>query len=130
MRRPLQLIRFVIVLTSIVIFILTMACVWMVVRGRWARVYRSNRILSWFCRFGLWILQVKVNPLGIKSLSELPQGLYVGNHLSYLDVLVISSHVPACFVTSVEIRDTPGLGIIVQMAGCLFVERRNKLNLH
>ena len=47
-----------------------------------------------------------------------------------MDVLVISSQLPACFVTSKEIKETPFLGQISQMSGALFVERRNKLNIH
>jgi len=78
---------------------------------------------------GLWLLNVKVNLVGLEHRDAQPNGLYVGNHLSYLDVLVISSVLPAGFVTSMEIRETPFLGLICEMAGCLFVERRNKTNL-
>jgi 1-acyl-sn-glycerol-3-phosphate acyltransferase len=74
-------------------------------------------------------LSTKVNPIGLENRDAQPIALYVGNHLSYLDVLAISSCVPAGFVTSMEIRETPLLGLICEMAGCLFVERRNKSNL-
>lgn len=55
--------------------------------------------------------------------------LIVSNHLSYLDVLIISSIIPSCFVTSKEIKDSFFLGQIVTLAGCLFVDRRDKRNL-
>ena len=48
------------------------------------------------------------------------------NHLSYLDVLVLSAYFPGCFVTSMEIRHTPFLGNLTLLAGCLFVERRSR----
>lgn len=56
--------------------------------------------------------------------------LLVLNHLSYLDVLVLASQAPMCFVTSVEMKESLGLGWIVRLAGCLFVERRDKRSLH
>ena len=52
--------------------------------------------------------------------------LIVSNHLSYLDVLILSSRFPAAFVTSQEVKESPFLGQIVSLAGCLFVERRNR----
>lgn len=51
------------------------------------------------------------------------------NHLSYLDILVISSKIPTNFITSIEVRQTPFLGQIAMLAGCIFVERRNKKNI-
>ena len=55
--------------------------------------------------------------------------LIVSNHLSYLDVLILASQKPSCFVTSKEIEKTPFLGHICRLAGCLFVDRKNKKNL-
>lgn len=66
-------------------------------------------------------IQVK-NPAGIDPSAA--RYLIVSNHLSYLDVLVISSWLPSAFVTSMEVRQTPFLGKICLYAGSLFVERR------
>jgi 1-acyl-sn-glycerol-3-phosphate acyltransferase len=129
MRRVLQPLRFFTVLISLFAFIGTMAVVWCFVRGRWKRVKWSNSILSSYARWGLWLLSVEVTLLGWDKLADIQNGLYVGNHLSYLDVLVIHSQFPACFVTSTEIKEMPVLGQTCQLAGCLFVERRNKINL-
>ncbi len=52
--------------------------------------------------------------------------MYVCNHMSYLDVVVISTVAPACFVTSEETRCKPVLGWLCALGGCLFVERRRK----
>jgi len=71
-----------------------------------------------------------LNPVwkGLKMAGLNPNSarhLIVSNHLSYLDVLVISSWLPASFVTSMEVRKTPFLGKICLYAGSLFVERRH-----
>ncbi|MES2964336.1 MAG: lysophospholipid acyltransferase family protein [Bdellovibrionota bacterium] len=52
--------------------------------------------------------------------------LMVGNHMSYMDVLVLASAQPALFVTSEDMGELPVLGHITKMAGCIFVERRNR----
>ena len=53
-------------------------------------------------------------------------GLLVGNHLSYLDILVLSALVPAVFVSKIEIRNWPVFGWFGRMAGTLFVERARR----
>ena len=55
--------------------------------------------------------------------------LVVANHVSYVDVLAISAIMPVVFVTSVELGDTPFLGLLARSAGCLFVERRKASGL-
>ena len=53
----------------------------------------------------------------------------IGNHMSYLDVLIYLSFFESLFVTSVDMRERLFLGQITQLGGCLFVERRNPRNL-
>lgn len=72
--------------------------------------------------------------LGIRTeIRNLPDslspGLIVSNHLSYIDVLVMARAFPALFITSVEVRQSMGLGQITRLAGCLFVERRSRAGL-
>ncbi len=52
-----------------------------------------------------------------------PDGLIVCNHLSYLDILVISAAAPAVFVSKSEVRSWPILGWIARRTGTIFVER-------
>lgn len=94
---------------------------------RWRLQKWRSHLHSFFCGLGIWLIGVKTNKIG--NFDSTKNYLVVSNHLSYLDILIIASHVPSCFVTSVEIRDTPVLGVITRWAGCLFVERRNKQNL-
>lgn len=83
----------------------------------------ANRISDYSNR-ALRILGIRTFLLDVPS--EIRSGLIVANHISYLDVLVLSRVAPLLFVTSTEVRDTPGLGLITRLAGCLFVERRNR----
>lgn len=55
--------------------------------------------------------------------------LIVANHVSSLDVPILSSLAPAIFVTSVELGRTPFLGLLARSGGSIFVERRNPSGL-
>jgi len=85
------------------------------------------KIIGLYSKFVLKFLGIYVNVLGEYNKDR--NYLIVSNHLSYIDVLIIASHFPSAFVTSVEMRDTPFLGHIAKLGGCLFVERRSRANL-
>jgi 1-acyl-sn-glycerol-3-phosphate acyltransferase len=49
--------------------------------------------------------------------------MIAANHVSWLDIFVVSSAYPARFIAKSEIRDWPFVGWIVERAGTLFVRR-------
>lgn len=53
-------------------------------------------------------------------------GLLVSNHLSYIDILVIASVVPAVFVSKHEVQDWPVFNWFAKMGGTLFVDRERR----
>lgn len=93
----------------------------------WMRRRRRTHLISRYSRWGLKVLGVKVTVRGDFGVEE--ASLLVGNHLSYLDVLVCASIRPSAFVTSEEVRQSPGLGWLCELGGCLFVERRTRARL-
>ncbi len=83
------------------------------------------RLISITSKFGLKLFGITAR----KNFAPLKMGekyLIVSNHLSYLDVLIISTFFPTCFVTSNEMKETPFLGQLCLLGGCLFVERRKR----
>ena len=86
----------------------------------------ANRIADYSTR-ALRILGIRTYLLDMPP--EIRSGLIVANHLSYVDVLVLSRVAPFLFVTSVEVKHSFGLGLITRLAGCLFVERRSRTQL-
>lgn len=124
--RPFRLLGVAIV---VVTFLFVMSLVWLVIRDKWKYTRAANRILTKWSRFACFVLSIRTRVIGAEHLQDLNGALLVGNHLTYTDVVVIASHVPACFVTSTEIKRSLGLGQICVMAGCLFVDRKNKRNL-
>jgi 1-acyl-sn-glycerol-3-phosphate acyltransferase len=51
------------------------------------------------------------------------RGLVVSNHLSYLDVMLISAAMPCFFVAKIEIGGWPFFGKAARMGGTIFVDR-------
>ena len=49
--------------------------------------------------------------------------LFVANHASYLDVIVLGSLLPACFVAKSEVAQWPGFGLLCRIGRTVFVDR-------
>ena len=50
--------------------------------------------------------------------------LYVANHVSYLDIIVLGTMVDAVFVAKHDVADWPLLGRLARMRQCIFVTRK------
>ncbi len=92
------------------------------------RVYH-RQITSFFSSLALRVLRINVNINGQGAESVPDAALFVCNHLSYLDILVMAAHFPGLFITSMEVKHTPVLGLLAEMGGSLFIERRNRDNI-
>ncbi len=82
-----------------------------------------NWITTLCCKtFGVRVAVMNPPPLGTP-------GLIVGNHLGFIDILASGSLRPMLYVTSLEMRQTPLLGLLTEMAGCIYVERRSRMGI-
>ncbi|MGO8759800.1 MAG: lysophospholipid acyltransferase family protein [Terracidiphilus sp.] len=62
--------------------------------------------------------------IGSKMTGKPPShGLVVSNHLSYLDILILSAEMPCFFVAKMEIERWPYFGQAAQMGATLFLDR-------
>ena len=50
-------------------------------------------------------------------------GLVISNHLSYLDIIIISARMPCFFVAKMEIDDWPFFGKAARSGGTIFLDR-------
>lgn len=86
-------------------------------------------LVSYVSRAALAIIGINVVQKNVTS--QIPDhSMIVSNHLSYMDVFIISSKFPTCFVTSVEMKNTFFLGHLCMLGGCLFVDRKNRRKIH
>jgi 1-acyl-sn-glycerol-3-phosphate acyltransferase len=89
-------------------------------------LHRTNSRARWlnrWCRFAVRVLGVR-----LKVTGPIPnRGLLVCNHLSYLDVLVLSSVAPCVFVAKRDVAGWPLFGWLALAAGTIFVDRSSRL---
>lgn len=70
----------------------------------------------------LWHLGMRIQVQG-----AIPnRGLLVCNHVSFLDILVLSAVHPLVFVSKSEVAGWPIVGTIAQYAGTLFIQREKR----
>lgn len=81
-----------------------------------------TRWLQRSSRRALRVFRVQIETHGPRPVT----GLLVSNHLSYLDILVLATLVPAVFVSKSEIRNWPVFGWFGRLAGTLFLERSRR----
>ena len=74
---------------------------------------------------------LKVNVINRQNLNILKQEnhLVIANHVSYTDIVVLSSAHPFVFITSTEMAANPVLGDITRYGGSLFTNRQKHTSL-
>jgi len=55
-------------------------------------------------------------------------GLIASNHLSYLDILFYEASVPCVFVSKIEVRRWPLLGLLAELGGTVFIDRQSAVS--
>jgi 1-acyl-sn-glycerol-3-phosphate acyltransferase len=70
-----------------------------------------------------WLLGVRIHVTGTPPAAPY---LLVSNHLSYVDIVAISTVAPARFVAKREVRGWPLIGILSQLLGTIFIHREQK----
>ena len=84
---------------------------------------RAGWLHRW-SRFACRVMGIRITTRGAIP----PSGLLVSNHLSYIDVLVLSSIRPCVFVAKREVVGWPFFGWLARAAGTIFVDRKNRLS--
>ena len=79
----------------------------------------------WFHRTILKVLNIKVEVLGAPSKQERPL-LFVSNHASWLDIVVLGSTGPLCFIAKSEIARWPLFGTFARLQRSIFVDRSKR----
>lgn len=82
--------------------------------------FRRTLQVTW-SRLLLRCVGVRVKVTGAPSATE--PTIFVGNHVSYLDIPLISAFVRGTFVAKSDVARWPYFGLIAKMTGTIFVER-------
>ncbi len=90
---------------------------------RWRKA--QDCIPRMYHRLGLRLLGVRVMSEGIVCNKRAV--LFVSNHVSWLDIAVLSSLVPVSFVAKSEVRRWPLIGWLARLQGTVFIDRRSRI---
>lgn len=89
------------------------------------RERRLSRIRRWSAQL-LRIFGVRAE---LASGGAAASGLWVANHVSWIDIFVINALYPARFVAKSEVRRWPLVGPLCAWAGTIFIQRANPRDL-
>lgn len=82
----------------------------------------SHAAVRWFARNLLWIFGMRLQRVG----TPLAGGtLFVANHVSWIDIMLLDSQHMMGFIAKSEIRAWPLLGWVVAQAETIFLQRGN-----
>ncbi len=98
-------------------------------RNRRTRLLFLLELKRSFCRLGLRSLDVRLTTQGNEDAARAQGMLVVCNHVSYLDILILSSKLPCVFITAHEWRRAPLVGWMSRVAGSVFVRRHTRSQL-
>ena len=76
-----------------------------------------------FHKFLLKILGIRLSIKGRPS--ERKPLILIGNHCSYLDIIILGSVLPVCFVAKSEIKGWFLFGTLARLQNSIFIDRRN-----
>ena len=123
------MIRFIIAATFLVLFLLFSYILffveWIVGKiNKRAKDYSSLRIVQWGFGVILWIGGVKVAVIGKENMPD-EAALYVGNHRSFFDILVLYVQCKGLtgFIAKDSMEKIPSLRVWMRYLYCLFLKR-------
>jgi 1-acyl-sn-glycerol-3-phosphate acyltransferase len=89
------------------------------------RPERARRVTRWAGQY-LHILGVRVRVVGRPPSVRGSGALLAANHVSWIDIHLLHSQLPARFVSKAEVRGWPLIGWLAEAAGTVFLVREKK----
>jgi len=102
-----------------------------VYRFRWGKqwFYTEQGALSvqqWM-RQGCRILGLTIQVSGTASSSS---AILVANHISWLDIVAIAAATPVTFVSKLDLKSWPVVGVLAKFSGTVFIKRGSLFSMH
>ncbi|WII72195.1 lysophospholipid acyltransferase family protein [Bdellovibrio sp. 22V] len=123
-RGTFRLILFVLIIST---FLLWSFLCHFALRDTQKRLKRFSRNSQFFSGLMLKVFNCDLKVINKPAPDE--KFLLVSNHMGFVDILMLASASPMLFVTSNEMRETPFLGLLTEMGGCIYVERRSRTRI-
>jgi 1-acyl-sn-glycerol-3-phosphate acyltransferase len=104
------------------VLMLALPVQWLALKLHWPLM---RKFPVWFHRMVLRILNIRVKILGAPSAADRPL-LFVSNHNSWLDIVVLGSTGPLVFIAKSEIARWPLFGTFARLQRSIFVDRAKR----
>jgi len=88
----------------------------------------QRRLLRTWSRHLLIILNIGIQTEGEQTTRAESGCMMIANHTSWLDIFVLNTLHPACFIAKSEVRHWPLIGWLCQRCGTIFIERAVRKN--
>lgn len=98
------------------------------IQGRnWYSKKKGKALIQWWSKRATNILGLSITQKGKFNNKT---SLFVANHISFLDIVILASIFPVTFLSKSTIRYWPVFGFIAYGFGVIFIQRNNKRILH
>ena len=87
-----------------------------------ARVSGSYKVYRFFYKFLAHMLRLRISVSG-KPTASVPT-IFVANHVSYVDILVLGAVLPGYFVSKAEVAKWPIIGWLGRFNGTVYINRK------
>ncbi|MDB5478272.1 MAG: 1-acyl-sn-glycerol-3-phosphate acyltransferase [Alphaproteobacteria bacterium] len=87
--------------------------------------HQSPIVRLWY-RTMLWILHIDMTIINRRVLDR-GQKIFLCNHISYVDILVLGAYFDCFFVAKSDIADWPIFGFLSKVGGTIFISRQRQL---
>src|SRR4051794_29123728 len=87
---------------------------------------RRRELIGWWSAKLVRVMGLEVRVAGEPPAATESGAMIAANHVSWLDIFVISSVRPTRFIAKSEIRDWPIAGWIAERAGTIFIRRERR----
>lgn len=89
----------------------------------WYILTRRLDVTMWFHKWCCFVFNIKTHIHGQSAHTKNKPVIYLVNHISYLDILVLGSYVDGCFVAKSEVSSWPGFGFLAKLQKTIFIVR-------
>ena len=89
------------------------------------KIKYRNKVIKFWCSSLLKIISVKVSIKNFKDV-RLKNVLFMANHISWLDIILINSIKPSIFVAKSSVRNWPIFGLMASACNTIFLNRSSR----
>lgn len=90
---------------------------------------RAAALAHIFGKIAVSILCIDITVIGRKELLNYKGALYISNHLSYIDGIIVTALLAVLFIAKTEIKKWPLFGLFTILSNTIFIKRSETANI-